>query len=297
VAREMRESAPAMASAKTGPAPWSMLQGQVVLVTGASSGIGRDFCLDLARVGCRIVAAARRTDRLRSLCEEINASESAEGPRAIAVELDVSTGGSALEAAVQTAWDAFGRVDALINNAGIRGTSLCSLQFKFLIGKSCARLGERATTLLSQFGLLGSRIGGGCGGLGWRQRRRASMAAEGPSSGAQRWSGWCEAALVRQRWWRRRHRWWRRCRWWWGHRRSHGRGWRGHGAREEEGGACGLEAEPEGRKKKWGTWRAAVPDWLHANPTLLSCLWSFFGHLMVNIQMRMCRRLIVRYLE
>jgi NAD(P)-dependent dehydrogenase (short-subunit alcohol dehydrogenase family) len=138
VAREMRESAPAMASAKTGPAPWSMLQGQVVLVTGASSGIGRDFCLDLARVGCRIVAAARRTDRLRSLCEEINASESAEDPRAIAVELDVSTGGSALEAAVQRAWDAFGRVDALINNAGIRGTSLCSLQFNFLIGKSCA---------------------------------------------------------------------------------------------------------------------------------------------------------------
>jgi NAD(P)-dependent dehydrogenase (short-subunit alcohol dehydrogenase family) len=138
VAREMRESAPAMASAKTGPAPWSMLQGQVVLVTGASSGIGRDFCLDLARVGCRIVAAARRTDRLRSLCEEINAFESAEDPRAIAVELDVSTGGSALEAAVQRAWDAFGRVDALINNAGIRGTSLCSLQFNFLIGKSCA---------------------------------------------------------------------------------------------------------------------------------------------------------------
>jgi NAD(P)-dependent dehydrogenase (short-subunit alcohol dehydrogenase family) len=134
----MRESAPAMASAKTGPAPWSMLQGLVVLVTGASSGIGRDFCLDLARVGCRIVAAARRTDRLRSLCEEINASESAEDPRAIAVELDVSTGGSALEAAVQRAWDAFGRVDALINNAGIRGTSLCSLQFNFLIGKSCA---------------------------------------------------------------------------------------------------------------------------------------------------------------
>jgi NADP-dependent 3-hydroxy acid dehydrogenase YdfG len=52
----------------------------VVLVTGASSGIGRDFYLDLVRVGCRVVAAARRTDRLRSLCEEINASESASGP-------------------------------------------------------------------------------------------------------------------------------------------------------------------------------------------------------------------------
>jgi NAD(P)-dependent dehydrogenase (short-subunit alcohol dehydrogenase family) len=117
------------------PAPWSRVEGQVVLVTGASSGIGRDFCLDLARAGCRVVAAARRTDRLRSLCEEINSSESAEGPRAIAVELDVSTGGSTLEAAVQRAWDAFGRVDALINNAGIRGTSFCSLEFNLIIAR------------------------------------------------------------------------------------------------------------------------------------------------------------------
>jgi len=51
--------------------PWSRMEGQVVLVTGASSGIGRDFCLDLARAGCRVVAAARRADRLRSLAEEI----------------------------------------------------------------------------------------------------------------------------------------------------------------------------------------------------------------------------------
>lgn len=99
--------------------PWHHLGDKVVMVTGASSGLGRDFCLDLAKAGCRLIAAARRVDRLRSLCDEIN-SMSVE-PRAIAVELDVSADGAAIEASVREAWDAFGRIDALINNAGYRG--------------------------------------------------------------------------------------------------------------------------------------------------------------------------------
>ncbi|XP_019223621.1 PREDICTED: uncharacterized protein LOC109205364 [Nicotiana attenuata] len=101
--------------------PWKELSGKVVMVTGASSGIGREFSLDLAKSGCRIIAAARRVDRLKSLCDEINS----EGPRrAIAVELDVTANGATIEAAVQIAWDAFGRIDALVNNAGLRGNQI-----------------------------------------------------------------------------------------------------------------------------------------------------------------------------
>uniref|UniRef100_A0A2P2IXP1 Ketoreductase domain-containing protein n=1 Tax=Rhizophora mucronata TaxID=61149 RepID=A0A2P2IXP1_RHIMU len=123
--------------------PWRDLRDKVVLITGASSGIGSDICLDLAKAGCRIVAAARRVDRLESLCEEINrrtfSSSSTLSPssssaaaaatravaadkRAVAVELDVSADGPAIEVSVQKAWDAFGRIDALINNAGVRGS-------------------------------------------------------------------------------------------------------------------------------------------------------------------------------
>ncbi|CAN0841613.1 3-oxoacyl-[acyl-carrier-protein] reductase, chloroplastic [Linum grandiflorum] len=111
--------------------PWCNLPDKVVLVTGASSGLGREFCLDLAKAGCKIVAAARRIDRLQSLCDEINGSSSAgeaSGPRAVAVELDVSADGGAIDKAVQTAWEAFGRIDVLINNAGIRGSVKTSLE-------------------------------------------------------------------------------------------------------------------------------------------------------------------------
>lgn len=113
--------------------PWVELKDKVVLVTGASSGLGRDYCLDLAKAGCRVIAAARRTDRLQSLCDEINnrvGPTSSGEPRAVAVELDIGGSGALIEAAVKTAWAAFGRIDALINNAGVRGRVHSPLDLK-----------------------------------------------------------------------------------------------------------------------------------------------------------------------
>ena len=105
---------------------WGKLEGKVVMVTGASSGLGLDFCLDLAKAGCKIIAAARRVDRLQSLCHQINhlsssSSSSSSSPRAVAVELDVTADGPTIEKSVQKAWDVFGHIHALVNNAGIRG--------------------------------------------------------------------------------------------------------------------------------------------------------------------------------
>ncbi len=89
------------------------LSGQVVLITGASSGFGADAARQFAREGCIIVLAARRMDRLTALAEEIRAS----GGEAFAIPLDV-TEPSQIEEAVQTVLDRFGRVDVLFNNAG-----------------------------------------------------------------------------------------------------------------------------------------------------------------------------------
>ncbi|CAL9166873.1 unnamed protein product [Musa hybrid cultivar] len=119
----MAEAVNEAAKRTPGLMPWRNLEGKVVMVTGASSGIGRDLCLDLAKAGCRVIAAARRTDRLRSLCEEINGSGASEpsAVRSVAVELDVSADEPAIAASVQRAWHAFGRIDGLVNNAGVRG--------------------------------------------------------------------------------------------------------------------------------------------------------------------------------
>ncbi|KAL8147216.1 hypothetical protein AgCh_004802 [Apium graveolens] len=103
---------------------WSELEGKVVLITGASSGFGWDFSVNLAKAGCKIIAAARRLDRLETLCNLINKSSSSNTPLAVPLELDISADPLVIEAAVQKAWTVFGYIDVLINNAGIRGTRM-----------------------------------------------------------------------------------------------------------------------------------------------------------------------------
>ena len=90
------------------------LTGQVALVTGASSGLGKRFAQVLAAQGCAVALTARRVDRLEALAKEINDA----GGRAVALELDV-TNTDQLLAVVGKAEEALGPVDILINNAGI----------------------------------------------------------------------------------------------------------------------------------------------------------------------------------
>ncbi len=90
------------------------LDGQVALVTGASSGFGAHFSKLLARAGATVVVAARRVDRLEALVAEIEA----EGGRALAVAMDVTDSGS-VTAAFDQAEAAYGTVEVLINNAGV----------------------------------------------------------------------------------------------------------------------------------------------------------------------------------
>ncbi|CAL5212112.1 unnamed protein product [Lathyrus oleraceus] len=132
--------------------PWHSLAGKVVLVTGASSGIGRDFCLDLALAGCCLILAARRIDRLQSLCNEINGQlEESKNQQAVAIELDIAADSSTIEKYVQKAWEAFGHIDVLINNAGIRGNVRSPLDLSEEEWNELFRTNTTGTWLVSKY--------------------------------------------------------------------------------------------------------------------------------------------------
>ncbi|HTQ84491.1 MAG TPA: SDR family NAD(P)-dependent oxidoreductase [Pseudolabrys sp.] len=90
------------------------LKSRVALVTGASSGLGRQFARALADNGAAVALVARRVDRLKALKDEIEAK----GGRAVAIEADV-TDRAAMARAFDAAEKAFGTVTVLVNNAGI----------------------------------------------------------------------------------------------------------------------------------------------------------------------------------
>jgi clavulanate-9-aldehyde reducatase len=90
------------------------LSGQVIAITGASSGIGEATALACARVGAAVSLAARRTDRIEALAQRIMD----DGGRAVAVETDVGEEDQA-RAFVERTHSELGRIDALVNNAGV----------------------------------------------------------------------------------------------------------------------------------------------------------------------------------
>ncbi len=90
------------------------LDGTVALVTGASSGIGHATALALAAQGAAVALAARRTDRLEELAESIRK----DGGNVVTITADVTDQEQA-RAAVQQTVDELGRLDTVVNNAGV----------------------------------------------------------------------------------------------------------------------------------------------------------------------------------
>lgn len=92
------------------------LDGRVVVITGASSGIGEALAVGFAAAGARVVLAARRRERIEAVAARLGAG----GGEAIGIACDVARAAD-VEALADAALAHFGRVDGLVNNAGVEG--------------------------------------------------------------------------------------------------------------------------------------------------------------------------------
>ncbi len=90
------------------------IEGKVIVITGASSGLGEAAARHLAAQGAAVALGARRAERIDAIANELNA----DGGKAIAIPTDV-TQYDQVKRLVDSAVQAFGRIDVMINNAGL----------------------------------------------------------------------------------------------------------------------------------------------------------------------------------
>jgi len=92
------------------------LEGQVAIITGGGTGIGRGIALEFAKAGADVVVASRRLAVLEKIGREVTAL----GKRSLAVQTDISRK-TDVDNLVQKVMDEFGVIDILVNNAGVDG--------------------------------------------------------------------------------------------------------------------------------------------------------------------------------
>jgi 3-oxoacyl-[acyl-carrier protein] reductase len=151
--------------------PFGSLNGRTAVVTGASSGIGREIAIEFARAGADLVIHCRES---LQAAESVAAEVHAMGSRAFVLQQDLAEPGG-LEAFVESAWTELGAVDVWVNNAGvdILTGSGSGLGFDEKLAALLA-VDVRATMLLSR--LAGRRMRDAGGGvilnIGWDQSDR-----------------------------------------------------------------------------------------------------------------------------
>ncbi|MGU3502353.1 SDR family NAD(P)-dependent oxidoreductase [Mycobacterium sp. C31M] len=145
------------------------MQDRVVIVTGASSGLGVAFARGFAEAGAELVLAARRTDKLNATAALVTDA----GRRALCVQTDV-VDPDQVRAMVDAAMAEFGRVDVLINNAGIGtaypATSETPEQFREVIdlnlngsywaAQACAKVMRPGSAIINIGSILGITTAG-----------------------------------------------------------------------------------------------------------------------------------------
>ena len=105
-----------------------VLKDRIILITGATDGIGRVLALHAAGLGAQVLIHGRSTKKLEKLHDEIEAIEGAKPPSIAVLDLSLA-GGEDYQALAASIEDSFGRLDGLVHNAGILGQRLSIEQY------------------------------------------------------------------------------------------------------------------------------------------------------------------------
>jgi NAD(P)-dependent dehydrogenase (short-subunit alcohol dehydrogenase family) len=129
--------------------PADLLRDRVILVTGASDGIGRELALHTAAHGARVILHGRNVKKLESVYDDIQRIEGVLRP-SIAV-MDLATAdGEAYQSLADSLSEEFGRLDALVNNAGILGERFAIEQYDPAMWQQVMHVNVTATFVLTQ---------------------------------------------------------------------------------------------------------------------------------------------------
>ncbi len=129
--------------------PADLLEGRIILVTGASDGIGRALAIHAAGHGARVILHGRNASKLESVYDEIEALK--EAPRPAIAVLDLAAAGSeAYTSLADSLTDEFGRLDGLVNNASILGERYSIEQYDAAMWQRVMHVNVTATFAITQ---------------------------------------------------------------------------------------------------------------------------------------------------
>jgi len=126
-----------------------LLRGRIILITGASDGIGRALAVQAAALGARVILHGRNARKLEQVYDTVEALEGAPRPSVAVMDLE-SAGSEAYRSLADSLEDEFGRLDGLVHNASILGERYSIAQYDVAVWQRVMHVNVTAAFALTQ---------------------------------------------------------------------------------------------------------------------------------------------------
>lgn len=129
-----------------------VLRDRIILITGASDGIGKALALEAARLGAQVILHGRNTAKLEKVYDEIEAIDGAPRPSIAVLDL-ASANAESYTTLAQSLEDEFGRLDGLVNNASLLGERYAIEQYDAVLWQRVMHVNVTSAFALTQVAL------------------------------------------------------------------------------------------------------------------------------------------------